>query len=67
MPKIVKETEDFIKDWGETGEVDLLSVLSDLTILTASRCLHGDDVRENLFGKVRKKRRLHDSAPRLHD
>merc|ERR1740130_853911 len=52
VPKIVKETEDFIKDWGETGEVDLLSVLSDLTILTASRCLHGDDVRENLFGKV---------------
>ena len=52
VPKIVKETEDFIKGWGEEGEVDLLSVLSDLTILTASRCLHGDDVRENLFGKV---------------
>jgi len=52
VPKIVKETEDFIKDWGDEGEVDLLSVLSDLTILTASRCLHGDDVRENLFGKV---------------
>merc|ERR1719440_919962 len=52
IPKIVMETENFIKDWGDEGEVDLLSVLSDLTILTASRCLHGDDVRENLFGKV---------------
>lgn len=54
VPKIVAETNAFIKDWGDSGEVDLLSVLSDLTILTASRCLHGDDVRENLFGKVSK-------------
>lgn len=34
------------------GEIDLLSALSKLTILTASRCLHGDDVRENLFEEV---------------
>lgn len=26
--------------------------LSELTILTASRCLHGDDVREELFDEV---------------
>lgn len=36
----------------QQGEIDLLSALSELTILTASRCLHGDDVRENLFEEV---------------
>lgn len=34
------------------GEKDLLKELSELTILTASRCLHGDDVREQLFDEV---------------
>lgn len=34
------------------GEKDLLAELSHLTILTASRCLHGDDVREELFEEV---------------
>jgi sterol 14-demethylase len=32
--------------------VNLLDILSELTILTASRCLHGDDVRENMFAEV---------------
>jgi len=50
--KIQKETEFFISSWGEKGEFDLLDTLSDLTILTASRCLHGDDVRENMISKV---------------
>jgi len=53
VPLIVKETEQFLKEkWGDQGEVDLLQALSDLTILTASRCLHGHDVRENLFAEV---------------
>lgn len=52
VPKIVAETEAFLKEWGEEGEIDILQALSDLTILTASRCLHGDDVRENLFRAV---------------
>ena len=34
--------------------MDILEVLSQLTILTASRCLHGDDVRENMFEEVSK-------------
>ena len=41
-----------MKRWGAEGEVDLLEALSELTILTSSRCLHGDDVRENLFAEV---------------
>lgn len=52
VEKIEKETRDFIADWGEEGEIDLFHALSELTILTASRCLHGNDVREKLFREV---------------
>lgn len=52
VAKIEKETREFLKEWGESGELDLFNALSELTILTASRCLHGDDVRENLFREV---------------
>lgn len=50
--KIEKETRQYLKTWGDSGELDLFHALSELTILTASRCLHGDDVRENLFKEV---------------
>ena len=54
IAKIERETREFLREeWGEgSGEVDLLQTLSDLTILTSSRCLHGDDVREKLFKEV---------------
>merc|ERR1712157_218116 len=52
VEKIIKETEIFLEDWGDEGQLDIFEVLSDLTILTASRCLHGDDVRETLFREV---------------
>ncbi|CAM9909662.1 unnamed protein product, partial [Discosporangium mesarthrocarpum] len=52
VPMIEKETRDFIKAWGDKGEINLLEALSELTIMTASRCLHGDDVREELFADV---------------
>jgi len=52
VAKIERETRQFLKDWGESGEIDLFHALSELTILTASRCLHGDDVRENIFREV---------------
>mmetsp|Transcript_35999 Transcript_35999/g.52760 ORF Transcript_35999/g.52760 Transcript_35999/m.52760 type:complete len:492 (+) Transcript_35999:103-1578(+) len=54
VSKIERETTVFLKEWGDSGEIDLLKALSDLTILTASRCLHGDDVRENLYREVSK-------------
>lgn len=55
VEKIERETRLFLKqEWGDSGEKDMLHELSDLTILTASRCLHGDDVRENLFKEVSK-------------
>ena len=52
VEKIEKETREFLADWGNEGEVDLFHALSELTILTASRTLHGDDVREKLFREV---------------
>jgi sterol 14-demethylase len=53
VQKIEAETVAYIKEkWGQSGEIDLLDALSELTILTASRCLHGDDIRENLFAEV---------------
>ena len=50
--KIERETRQYLETWGESGELDLFHAFSELTILTASRCLHGDDVRENLFKEV---------------
>lgn len=52
VPKIEKETLEYLKRWGESGEINILDALSELTILTSSRCLHGDDVRENMFEEV---------------
>lgn len=52
VQKIEKETREFLADWGNEGEIDLFHALSELTILTASRTLHGDDVREKLFKEV---------------
>jgi sterol 14-demethylase len=46
---IVEETERFLADWGDAGERDLLEEMANLTILTASRCLLGKEVRGNLF------------------
>ena len=50
--KIEMETRNYLQTWGDSGELDLFHALSELTILTSSRCLHGDDVRENLFKEV---------------
>jgi sterol 14-demethylase len=52
VAKIEKETLEYVKKWGDSGTIDVLEALSELTILTSSRCLHGDDVRENLFAEV---------------
>lgn len=52
VPKIEKETREFIAKWDDQGEFNLLDVLSELTILTASRCLHGDEVREQMMKEV---------------
>ncbi|MGB0219529.1 MAG: cytochrome P450 [Sinimarinibacterium flocculans] len=46
--KIVGEVEDIIADWGESGEVELVSFMKQLTINTASHCLLGREFRYEL-------------------
>jgi sterol 14alpha-demethylase len=54
VTKIEDETRKYLAaEWGDgSGTVDLLLALSELTILTASRCLHGEDVRTHIFKDV---------------
>lgn len=52
VPMMIKEAEEFFDKWGDEGEIDLLEELSNLIILTGSRCIMGREVRENLFGEV---------------
>jgi len=54
VEKIRIEAEAFFRQrWSSNaGTRDLLADLSELTIMTASRCLHGDDVRENMYQQV---------------
>jgi sterol 14-demethylase len=52
--KIQQETVQYLNErWNsDSGTIDLYKALSELTILTASRCLHGDDVREHMFAEL---------------
>jgi sterol 14alpha-demethylase len=54
VSKIEEETLKYLNvEWGSgSGTVDLLLAFSELTILTASRCLHGEDVRTHIFKDV---------------
>jgi sterol 14alpha-demethylase len=58
VPMMIDEAEAFFAKWGDEGEIDLLEELSNLIILTGSRCIMGREVRENLFGEV--SRLIHD-------
>jgi len=41
------EAVNFFLRWGEKGEFDLLDQMNNLTMLTASRCLLGKEIRES--------------------
>lgn len=47
-----KTLQDYFSKWGDSGEVDLKYELEHLIILTASRCLLGQEVRNKLFDDV---------------
>ncbi|XP_066525562.1 lanosterol 14-alpha demethylase [Hoplias malabaricus] len=49
---IEEETRDYFKRWGDSGVKNLFEALSELIILTASRCLHGREIRSMLDEKV---------------
>ncbi len=46
--KIVQEVEDMIAQWGDSGEVELVEAMKQLTINTASHCLLGREFRYEL-------------------
>eukprot|EP01120_Amphizonella_sp_Union-15-10_P006516 TRINITY_DN2106_c0_g4_i2.p1 TRINITY_DN2106_c0_g4~~TRINITY_DN2106_c0_g4_i2.p1 ORF type:complete len:345 (-),score=47.74 TRINITY_DN2106_c0_g4_i2:48-1082(-) len=49
VDKIVKEVSDYFDEhWKTSGTVDILESLNEITVLTSTRCLHGDEVRNNL-------------------
>ncbi|KAJ9710027.1 hypothetical protein PVL29_001481 [Vitis rotundifolia] len=52
VDQMITETEDYFSKWGDSGEVDLKYELEHLIILTASRCLLGQEVRDKLFADV---------------
>jgi len=45
---IVQEVENMIKNWGESGEIDLLEFTKELTMYTSSHCLLGSEFRHEL-------------------
>ncbi|CAF1305605.1 unnamed protein product [Rotaria magnacalcarata] len=49
--KIVMEAEEWFSRWPDSGEIDLMKEFSQLIILTASRCLLGKEIRENVQTK----------------
>ena len=52
---IVQEVEQMIASWGDTGEIDLLEFMKELTIYTSSHCLLGNEFRYELneeFAKI---------------
>ncbi len=46
--KIVAEVEDMISDWGDSGEINLVEAMKQLTINTATHCLLGKEFRYEL-------------------
>jgi len=45
---IVAEVENMIKDWGDSGQIDLLEFTKELTMYTSSHCLLGPEFRYEL-------------------
>ena len=45
---MVEEAESYVESWGDTGEIDLLTVTNELTTFIASHCLLGAEFRYHL-------------------
>mmetsp|Transcript_22438 Transcript_22438/g.33466 ORF Transcript_22438/g.33466 Transcript_22438/m.33466 type:complete len:598 (-) Transcript_22438:220-2013(-) len=54
VPLIVEEARKYLDEKldQKEGEIDILDTMSEMLILTSSRCLMGKEVRENLFGQI---------------
>lgn len=55
VPQIIQESNNFFSEWKfNTGKVNVFHELSELTIRTASRCLMGKEIRDQLHSNVAK-------------
>jgi sterol 14alpha-demethylase len=45
---VEQETEDFLRDWGEAGELDIYDAFTRLTLKTSTHCLLGREFRYQL-------------------
>jgi sterol 14-demethylase len=45
---VERESEDFIQDWGDSGEFDIYEAFTQLTLKTSTHCLLGADFRYQL-------------------
>ncbi|XP_055337265.1 lanosterol 14-alpha demethylase-like [Paramacrobiotus metropolitanus] len=52
VPLLVEETEDYFARWGDRGVRNLFEAMAELIVLTASRCLHGQEIRSVLNEEV---------------
>ncbi|KAK6185974.1 hypothetical protein SNE40_008098 [Patella caerulea] len=52
IPKIIEETNTYFERWERRGQANLFKAFSELIILTASRCLHGKEIRSKLDESV---------------
>mmetsp|Transcript_12806 Transcript_12806/g.40867 ORF Transcript_12806/g.40867 Transcript_12806/m.40867 type:complete len:215 (-) Transcript_12806:1422-2066(-) len=52
VPKMIDEAEEYFREWGNEGEVEMRKVFSELIIMTASSCLMGPEIRENLSSEI---------------
>ena len=52
VPLIVDETLKYFQRWGDQGEHNLFEAMAELIVLTASRCLQGNEIREALNEEV---------------
>ncbi len=55
---VERESEDFIADWGDAGELDIYEAFTRLTLKTSTHCLLGADFRYQLtdeFSELYKK------------
>ncbi|KAA8491187.1 Sterol 14-demethylase [Porphyridium purpureum] len=52
VPLMVMEAEQAFGQLPQSGSIDLFDKLSELIVMTASRCLLGREVREQMFAKV---------------
>jgi sterol 14-demethylase len=45
---MAEETEKYIANWGDSGEIDVLDMMNELTMYISSRCLLGPEFRGHL-------------------